>query len=62
VAQAVPALNPEKYLLYIPLLPNLLANKAFQDLIAVFRVRPDRVCFEQETMEGYRFVFEKVYI
>ncbi|MFD2932880.1 SAM-dependent methyltransferase [Spirosoma flavum] len=54
------AFNLKKYLLYVSLLPKLLTNKPFQDLIAVFRVSPNRVCFEQETMEHYRLVFEKV--
>ena len=54
------AFNLEKYALYASLLPKLLTNKAFKDLIAVFRVSPNRVCFEQETMEHYRLVFEKV--
>lgn len=54
------AFNLEKYLLYASLLPKLLTNKAFQDLIAVFRVSPNRVCFQQETMEHYRLVFEKI--
>ena len=54
------AFNLQKYWLYASLLPKLLTNKAFQDLIAVFRVSPNRVCFQQETMEHYRLVFEKV--
>ncbi|CAN5352790.1 N/A [soil metagenome] len=54
------AFNLKKYLLYASLLPKLLTNKPFQDLIAVFRVSPNRVCFQRETMEHYRLVFEKV--
>jgi cyclopropane-fatty-acyl-phospholipid synthase len=54
------AFNAEKYMLYASLLPRLLTNKAFRDLIAVFRVSPNRVCFQQETMDHYRLVFEKV--
>ncbi|MVM36022.1 methyltransferase domain-containing protein [Spirosoma sp. HMF4905] len=54
------AFNLEKYWLYASLLPKLLTNKPFQDLIAVFRVSPNRVCFQNETMEHYRLVFEKV--
>ncbi|GAA4450459.1 cyclopropane-fatty-acyl-phospholipid synthase family protein [Nibrella saemangeumensis] len=54
------AFHLKKYALYASLLPRLLTNKAFQDLIAVFRVSPNRVCFQQETMEHYRLVFEKV--
>lgn len=54
------AFNAEKYALYASLLPQILTNKAFRDLVAVFRVSPNRVCFERETMEHYRLVFEKV--
>lgn len=54
------AFNLEKYALYASLLPKMLTSKAFRDLIAVFRVSPNRVCFQQETMEHYRLVFEKV--
>ncbi|MGV3556947.1 SAM-dependent methyltransferase [Larkinella arboricola] len=54
------AFHWKKYALYASLLPRLLTNKAFRDLIAVFRVSPNRVCFQQETMEHYRLVFEKV--
>lgn len=54
------AFNLKKYALYASLLPRLLTNREFQDLIAVFRVSPNRVCFQQETMEHYRLVFEKV--
>lgn len=54
------AFNLKKYLLYLSLLPKLVTNKPFKDLIAVFRVSPNRVCFQRETMEHYRLVFEKV--
>lgn len=54
------AFNLKKYWLYATLLPRIFTNKAFREMIAVFRVSPNRVCFEQETMEHYRLVFEKV--
>lgn len=54
------AFNLEKYALYASLLPRILTNKAFRDLVAVFRVSPNRVCFQRETMEHYRLVFEKL--
>lgn len=54
------AFSLTKYALYASLLPKLLTNKPFQDLIAVFRKSPNRVCFQRETMEHYRLVFEKV--
>lgn len=52
--------NIQKYLLYASLLPRLLTQKAFRELIAVFQSSPNRVCFERETMDHYRLVFEKV--
>ena len=54
------AFNPQKYALYVSLIPRFLTNKAFRDMIAVFRVSPNRVCFERETMDHYRLVFEKI--
>lgn len=54
------AFNLKKYALYLSLLPRLLTNKPFQDLIAVFRRSPNRVCFQREIMDHYRLVFEKV--
>jgi len=50
----------KKYALYASLLPRLLTNKAFQEMIPVFRVSPNRVCFERETMDHFRLVFEKL--
>ncbi|MBC3784553.1 SAM-dependent methyltransferase [Spirosoma utsteinense] len=54
------AFSLKKYALYASLLPRLLTNKAFQEMIPVFRVSPNRVCFERETMDHFRLVFEKV--
>ncbi len=52
--------NLKKYLLYLSLIPKYLTNKEFKHQVAVFRVSPNRVCFEQEIMDHYRLVFEKV--
>jgi len=52
--------NAEKYALYLSLLPRLMTNKAFRGLVSVFRLSPNRVCFEREIMDHYRLVFEKV--
>ncbi|MFC5410756.1 SAM-dependent methyltransferase [Larkinella bovis] len=54
------AFNLKKYALYLSLLPRLLTNQPFQDLMAVFRRSPNRVCFQREIMDHYRLVFEKV--
>ncbi len=52
--------NLHKYLLYLSLIPRYLTKKEFRHQIVVFRVSPNRVCFEQEIMDHFRLVFEKV--
>jgi len=52
--------NLGKYLLYLSLLPKYITNKEFRHLVAVFRISPNRVCFEQEIMDHFRLVFEKI--
>ncbi len=49
----------KKYLLYASLLPKYLVSPAFRHRVAIFRISPNKVCFERELMEHYRFVFEK---
>jgi cyclopropane-fatty-acyl-phospholipid synthase len=50
----------KKYWLYLSLLPKYITNKEFRHQVAIFRISPNKVCFEQEIMEHYRLVFEKV--
>ena len=50
----------KKYWLYLTLVPKFLLDSEFRHQVAVFRVSPNRVCFEQEIMDHYRLVFEKV--
>jgi len=50
----------KKYLLYASLIPKYLTDKEFRHQVAVFKVSPNRVCFEKEIMDHYRLVFEKV--
>lgn len=52
--------NLKKHLLYASLIPQYLTSKEFRHQVAIFRVSPNRVCFEQEIMDHYRLVFEKV--
>lgn len=52
--------NLKKYALYLSLIPRYFTDKEFRSLVAVFRESPNRVCFEQEVMDHYRLVFEKV--
>jgi len=52
--------NFKKYLLYLSLIPKYLTDKEFQYQVAIFKISPNRVCFEQEIMDHYRLVFEKI--
>ncbi|MCB0594861.1 MAG: class I SAM-dependent methyltransferase [Lewinellaceae bacterium] len=51
--------NLRKYFLYLSLLPNYFTDKEFRHRVAVFRINPNKVCFEREVMDHYRMVFEK---
>ena len=50
----------KKYWLYLSLIPRYISDKEFRHLVAIFKVSPNRVCFEREVMDHYRFVFEKI--
>ncbi len=50
----------KKYWLYLSLIPRYIIDKEFRHLVAVFKVSPNRVCFENEVMDHYRLVFEKI--
>ncbi len=50
----------KKYWLYLSLLPRYFTDKEFRHQIEVFKISPNRVCFENEIMDHYRLVFEKV--
>jgi cyclopropane-fatty-acyl-phospholipid synthase len=52
--------NLYKYLLYASLIPKYLFDKEFRHQVAIFKISPNKICFETETMEHYRLVFEKV--
>lgn len=52
--------NLKKYWLYLSLIPNYFTDREFRHRMAVFRISPNRICFEREVMDHYRFVFEKV--
>jgi cyclopropane-fatty-acyl-phospholipid synthase len=52
--------NFRKYMLYLSLVPKLFTDKEFRHQVAVFRTSPNKICFERETMDHYRFVFEKI--
>lgn len=52
--------NLKKYWLYLSLIPNYFTSKDFRHRVAIFRISPNRICFEKEIMDHYRLVFEKV--
>jgi cyclopropane-fatty-acyl-phospholipid synthase len=52
--------NLKKYWLYLSLIPRYITDKEFRYLIAIFKISPNRVCFENEVMDHYRLVFEKI--
>jgi len=52
--------NFKKYLLYASLIPKYIFNSEFRHQVAVFRISPNKICFEKEIMDHYRLVFEKI--
>ena len=52
--------NLKKYMLYASLIPKYLFDKEFRHQVAVFRISPNKVCFEREAMDHFRLVFEKI--
>ncbi|MEP6928279.1 MAG: class I SAM-dependent methyltransferase [Ginsengibacter sp.] len=52
--------NLKKYFLYASLIPRFLFNKEFRHQVAIFKISPNRVCFENGTMDHFRLVFEKI--
>lgn len=52
--------NLKKYWLYTSLIPKYITDQEFRHQVAIFRVSPNRVCFEKEIMDHYRLVFERL--
>lgn len=52
--------NLKKYWLYATLIPKYLMDAEFRHQVEIFKISPNRVCFEQEIMDHYRLVFEKL--
>lgn len=50
----------KKYAIYASLIPKLLTDKKFRYYLSIFRLSPNRVCFEKEILDHFRLVFEKV--
>ena len=51
--------NLKKYLLYLSLLPLYFTDKEFQHRVTVFKISPNKLCFEKGIMDHYRMVLEK---
>jgi cyclopropane-fatty-acyl-phospholipid synthase len=52
--------NIRKYWLYLSLIPKYITDTEFRHQVAVFRISPNKICFEKEIMDHYRLVFEKI--
>ena len=52
--------NWKKYWLYASLLPKILTSEAFRKQVDIFTISPNRVCFQEESMDHFRLVFEKI--
>ena len=52
--------NLKKYLLYLSLIPKYVMDREFRHQVAVFKISPNKICFEKEIMDHYRLVFEKI--
>ena len=52
--------NLKKYYLFASLLPKYLISKAFRKQVDIFTISPNRVCFEEESLDHFRLVFEKI--
>ena len=52
--------NLKKYMLYLSLIPKYIMDKEFRHQVAVFKISPNKICFEKDIMNHFRFVFEKI--
>jgi len=50
----------KKYWLYFSLIPRYFTDMEFRHLVSIFKISPNKVCFEKEVMDHYRLVFEKL--
>ncbi|MEC7262120.1 MAG: class I SAM-dependent methyltransferase, partial [Bacteroidota bacterium] len=46
--------NLKKYWLYLSLVPKYVMDKEFRHQVAVFKISPNKICFEKEIMDHYR--------
>jgi len=50
----------EKLLFYLSLFPSYITSKDLRNRIYLFGVSANKICFEREIMDHFRFVFEKI--
>jgi len=53
------AFGLKKYLFYLSLIPGYLTKKELRKRVGLFDVNANRICFERNILEHFRFVFEK---
>ena len=54
------AFNLKKYWMYLSLFPKYFYDDDFRHRVNVFRISPNKICFERELFDHWRLVFEKV--
>lgn len=50
----------KKYWYYLGMLPRFIRDKEFRYQLAILRHAPNRVCFERELFDHFRYVFERI--
>jgi cyclopropane-fatty-acyl-phospholipid synthase len=50
----------KKHLLSVSLIQKFIFDKNFLHQVEIFKISPNRVCFEQEAMDYYILSLEKV--
>lgn len=54
------AFNLKKYWIYLSLFPKYFYDDDFRHRVNIFRISPNKICFERELFDHWRLVFEKV--
>ncbi len=52
--------NLKKYALFLSLIPLYMKDKKFRYRVAMLKTNANRICFEREIFDHFRFVFKKV--
>jgi len=51
--------GPKKYLFYASMIPRYMADRAFRERFIPFWTDANKICYEREIFDHFRFVFEK---